>query len=88
MQLHSTEPRQTGPSAVTQPRIRTRIRTSLAAAEYIGVSDSKLRKMRMEGTGPVFLVLSENRVGYLDADLDTWLDNRPRAVRTAEKEVA
>ena len=88
MPTHSTEQRPTGPSAVTPPRTRTRIRNSIAAAEYLGFSDSKLRKMRMDGTGPVFLVLSENRVGYLDADLDAWLDSRPRAVRTAEKEAA
>lgn len=43
------------------------------AANYTGLSVSKLTKARMDGTGPAFIKLARNRVGYRQTALDAWL---------------
>ena len=63
--------------AAPKPSIATRVFKSPIAAQYIGLSDSKLRKMRMHGEGPRWIELSDNRVGYMQDDLDDWINNRP-----------
>lgn len=50
------------------------------AAQYLGVSPSLLRKMRMRGpddplgSGPSFIRLSPSLIVYDIASLDAWLD--------------
>ena len=43
------------------------------AANYTGLSISKLTKARMDGTGPAFIKLARNRIGYRQSALDAWL---------------
>lgn len=51
-----------------------------AAAKYLGVSASLLRKLRLRGpedpggTGPHFVKLSPQLVVYRVEDLDAWID--------------
>ncbi len=51
--------------------------TVQVAAKYTGVSASTLNKLRVYGTGPVFLKIGR-RVAYDRADLDTWLQGKRR----------
>ncbi len=74
--------------ALLQVSAAVRVHKSPVAASYIGLSDSKLRKMRMVGQGPRWVVLSDNRVGYLQADLDDWINSRPKMPATAQMEAA
>jgi len=46
------------------------------AARYLGLSEPTLRRHRREGTGPRYVRLSANRLGYRPADLDAWLESR------------
>jgi predicted DNA-binding transcriptional regulator AlpA len=48
------------------------------AAEFLGLSVSKLNKMRVFGGGPDFLKLG-SRVAYAPADLNAWLQTRRRS---------
>lgn len=54
------------------------VRTPDWAANYIGQSVSKLAKRRMDGSGPAFIKLGRNRVGYRQSSLDAWLSARER----------
>ena len=45
------------------------------AAEYVGLSESMLAKMRCLGGGPVYLKLGR-AVRYRQDDLDEWLNAR------------
>ena len=42
------------------------------AAEYLGVGQSTLERMRSSGTGPKFRRLGTKIVTYAVADLDAW----------------
>lgn len=53
-----------------------RILRTPRAAEYVGLSDSALEKMRLAGTGPKFVRLGGRAVGYDIRDLDAWLDGQ------------
>ena len=77
-------------SAPRPPKIEisARVHKSTVASRYIGVSDSLLKKMRMNGEGPRWIVLSDNRIGYLQSDLDDWINSRPKMPATAEKKAA
>ncbi len=63
---------------VSKPRVRTDHDALLRppqAAEYVGVSKSKLAKLRMDGyreKGPPFIKLGAS-VLYRRRDLDAWL---------------
>ena len=46
------------------------------AADYIGLSVSTLAKQRLRGDGPKFVRMSPRAIGYLQADLDTWLADK------------
>lgn len=52
--------------------------TSWQAAARIGLSPSTLAKRRMSGTGPRFIRLAANRIGYRQSALDAWLAERER----------
>jgi predicted DNA-binding transcriptional regulator AlpA len=45
------------------------------AARYVGLSESTLAKLRLNGNGPVYCKLGR-RVVYRPVDLDEWLQSR------------
>jgi len=49
--------------------------TAKVAARYVGLSESTLAKLRLNGNGPVYCKLGR-RVVYRPADLDQWLESR------------
>ena len=49
-----------------------------AAAEYIGLAQSTLAKMRLSGDGPVYSKAGPRIVIYDIADLDSYLEGRKR----------
>jgi predicted DNA-binding transcriptional regulator AlpA len=49
-----------------------------AAAKYLSLSESTLKRWRVEGKGPAWIALDERRVGYDKRDLDDWLKARTR----------
>ena len=49
--------------------------TARVAARYVGLSESTLAKLRLNGNGPVYCKLGR-RVVYRPADLDQWLESR------------
>ncbi|WJS99025.1 helix-turn-helix transcriptional regulator [Novosphingobium humi] len=44
------------------------------AAEYLGVSQSLLHKLRLTGGGPVFVRLAGRAIRYRKPDLDAWVN--------------
>ena len=46
-----------------------------AAAKLVGLSESTLAKMRLNGNGPTYCKLGR-RVVYRRADLEQWLESR------------
>jgi predicted DNA-binding transcriptional regulator AlpA len=53
------------------------VRTPEIAAERLGVSKPTLARWRCDGTGPKFVKIG-GKVGYLDEDLDDFLDRNRR----------
>jgi predicted DNA-binding transcriptional regulator AlpA len=49
--------------------------TARVAARYVGLSESTLAKLRLNGNGPVYCKLGR-RVVYRPTDLDQWLESR------------
>ena len=49
--------------------------TTKGAALYVGLSESTLAKLRLNGNGPVYCKLGR-RVVYRLADLEGWLQSR------------
>ena len=45
------------------------------AARYVGLSESTLAKLRLNGNGPIYCKLGR-RVMYRPSDLDQWLQSR------------
>lgn len=60
-------------------------RRNKEAAEYLGIADLTLEKMRVAGTGPEFETVGEKTVVYSDAALEEYLAQR-RARSTAERD--
>jgi predicted DNA-binding transcriptional regulator AlpA len=52
-----------------------RVITAKVAARYVGLSESTLAKLRLNGNGPVYCKLGR-RVVYRPADLEHWLQSR------------
>jgi predicted DNA-binding transcriptional regulator AlpA len=52
-----------------------RVVTTIEAARFVGLSESTLAKLRLNGNGPVYSKLGR-RVVYRVADLDEWLQSR------------
>lgn len=59
-----------------------RVRTNVAA-EYLGLSESTLRKYRVYGGGPRFHRVGPRIIVYEVADLDAWASTSP-ALSTSE----
>jgi excisionase family DNA binding protein len=57
------------------------------AARYLDLSESWLRKARMNGSGPPFIKVGRT-VRYLREDLDSWLEERRRASTIGRRPVA
>ena len=55
-----------------------------AAADYLGLSDSTLAKMRLRGDGPTYSKAGPRIVVYDVADLDAWLASRRRRSTSEE----
>ena len=55
------------------------------AASYLGMGQSTLERMRIEGTGPRFRRLGAKIVTYAVADLDAWASQQ---VHTSTSEAA
>ena len=54
---------------------RQRVISTIEAARIVGLSESTLAKLRLNGNGPVYCKLGR-RVVYRLADLDQWLQSR------------
>jgi hypothetical protein len=71
----------------TQIPPRRALRTT-DAAQYLGISPSLLRKMRLRGAddplgaGPVYIKLSPSLIVYQIVDLDAWLDSHAQRQTT------
>lgn len=46
------------------------------AATMVGLGTRTLQKKRLDGTGPVFVQLTERRIGYSVAELQRWISSR------------
>jgi predicted DNA-binding transcriptional regulator AlpA len=53
----------------------SRVAPANVAARYVGLSESTLAKLRLNGNGPTYCKLGR-RVVYRLADLDAWLQSR------------
>jgi predicted DNA-binding transcriptional regulator AlpA len=53
----------------------SRVITATAAAKFVGLSESTLAKLRLNGNGPTYCKLGR-RVVYRPADLEFWLQSR------------
>ena len=53
--------------------LRTQILTPKRAAQWLGLAESTLAKLRLSGAGPTYVKLGARRVGYLEDDLTTWV---------------
>jgi predicted DNA-binding transcriptional regulator AlpA len=49
--------------------------TAKVAAHFVGLSESTLAKLRLNGNGPVYCKLGR-RVVYRPSDLEEWLQSR------------
>jgi predicted DNA-binding transcriptional regulator AlpA len=52
-----------------------KVLTAKIAAHFVGLSESTLAKLRLNGNGPVYCKLGR-RVVYRPADLEQWLQSR------------
>jgi predicted DNA-binding transcriptional regulator AlpA len=52
-----------------------KVLTAKEAAKLVGLSESTLAKLRLNGNGPVYCKLGR-RVVYRPSDLDQWLQSR------------
>ncbi|MFT9446924.1 helix-turn-helix transcriptional regulator [Gluconobacter japonicus] len=62
-------------AAVSVPDDR-RIHSERWAAEFLGLSRRTLQAMRQDGSGPVFVKISERRLGYTLTALQEWIASR------------
>lgn len=58
-----------------------------ATAEYLGLAEITLAKMRGKGTGPKFIRVTSKAVRYRFSDIDSWLA-RSQHTSTAEYHAA
>jgi predicted DNA-binding transcriptional regulator AlpA len=48
------------------------------AARFLGLSPRTLPGMRRRGDGPPFIKLGTRRLGYLESDLQKWVESQRR----------
>jgi predicted DNA-binding transcriptional regulator AlpA len=70
-------PVEAGPFHLWGPQMTNaaKVVTTAEAARLVGLSESTLAKLRLNGNGPVYCKLGR-RVVYRIADLDLWLQSR------------
>ena len=68
-----------GPVEFPPEIARQRVVDEKTAAEFIGLSQMTLERMRKLGTAPKHIALSPRRLGYRVCDLLAWLDARAAA---------
>lgn len=56
--------------------------TPLQAAGYLNLSVGTMANWRYGGRGPDYIRVSDRKIGYRKADIDTWLSKR--AVKPGE----
>jgi predicted DNA-binding transcriptional regulator AlpA len=61
--------------ANTVPRLLPTVVTAKTAARLVGLAESTLAKLRLNGNGPVYCKLGR-RVVYRPGDLEQWLQSR------------
>jgi predicted DNA-binding transcriptional regulator AlpA len=69
---------------VSNSQTRSKVLSTLEAAQYCGSSKSTFDKLRLTGGGPKFIRITLNRVGYLLEDLNQWLDSKKRFASTSD----
>jgi len=50
--------------------------TEEEAARLLRLSARTMQRMRLDGGGPVFVRLTDRRIGYTRAGLDAWIGER------------
>jgi predicted DNA-binding transcriptional regulator AlpA len=65
-----------------------RILRTPSSAEYLGLAQSTLEKLRANGAGPRVTRLGKRAGGYDVRDLDAWLDERRADARNPDSEPA
>jgi len=55
---------------------RRLVLSEVETADELSLSVRTLQSMRMDGTGPAFIKLTERRVGYAVSELERWLASR------------
>jgi predicted DNA-binding transcriptional regulator AlpA len=68
-------PRAEQPAANSKVPVFPKVVTAKVAARYVGLSESTLAKLRLNGNGPTYCKLGR-RVVYRPEDLDRWLQSR------------
>lgn len=62
------------PASSTVP-VLPKVVTAKTAARFVGLSESTLAKLRLNGNGPLYCKLGR-RVVYRPSDLEQWLQSR------------
>ena len=68
---------------IKQEDIEQKLYSSKDAAKYLGISESRLRKYRLTGIGPIFTKRGTS-ISYKKTALDNWIDALPEYQSTAE----
>lgn len=63
------------PLSEARHRTESRVIQTKEAAQFVGLSESTLAKLRLNGNGPTYCKLGR-RVVYRPADLEAWLQSR------------
>jgi predicted DNA-binding transcriptional regulator AlpA len=73
--MHTGIPKQSSYSGPTREVDRPKVLHARDAARFVGLSESTLAKLRLNGNGPLYCKLGR-RVVYRPADLEQWLQSR------------
>jgi len=63
------------PTVAKPVALMPKVVTARVAAKFVGLSESTLAKLRLNGNGPTYLKLGR-RVVYRPSDLEQWLESR------------
>ena len=61
--------------AINTPRLMPTVVTTKTSARLVGLAESTLAKLRLNGNGPIYCKLGR-RVVYRPTDLELWLQSR------------
>ena len=54
------------------------------AATMMGISERTLQRLRESGNGPSYVRMSARRIGYMETELERWLEQRTFSHMAAE----